>query len=121
MPELLGINHLTLSTTDLDRLVGYGAEFLGATLAFARGDRFGPRIAAPDTGGDGVVTPPTRWTTAARDADGRPVDVRAWRGGRVPHGGRVRGFRPLPVSTPARAAAQGAPRTTGQGARSAEQ
>lgn len=36
MPDLLGINHLTLSTTDLDRLVAYYTELLGAALAFER-------------------------------------------------------------------------------------
>ncbi|MYS76321.1 VOC family protein, partial [Streptomyces sp. SID5926] len=30
MADLLGINHLTLSTADLDRLVGYYTELLGA-------------------------------------------------------------------------------------------
>ncbi|MFF8094997.1 hypothetical protein [Streptomyces sp. NPDC016675] len=36
MPDLLGINHLTLSTTDLDRLLPYYTELLGGVLAFER-------------------------------------------------------------------------------------
>lgn len=53
MPDLLGINHLTLSTTDLDRLVTYYTELLGATLAFERAATGSdPRIAVVDVGGD---------------------------------------------------------------------
>ena len=53
MPDLLGINHLTLSTRDLDRLVKYYTELLGATLAFERAaTRSDPRIAVIDAGGD---------------------------------------------------------------------
>ncbi|MGW6054189.1 VOC family protein [Streptomyces sp. NPDC055189] len=53
MPELLGINHLTLSTTDLDQLVHYYTELLGATLAFERAATASdPRIAVVDVGGD---------------------------------------------------------------------
>ncbi|QDY76923.1 VOC family protein [Streptomyces qinzhouensis] len=53
MPELFGINHLTLSTTDLDRLVTYYTELLGAGLAFERAATSSdPRIAAIDVGGD---------------------------------------------------------------------
>ncbi|WP_343236563.1 VOC family protein [Streptomyces griseus] len=51
--DLLGINHLTLSTTDLDRLVAYYTELLGATLAFERAATSShPRIAAVDVGGN---------------------------------------------------------------------
>ncbi|MGW0910005.1 VOC family protein [Streptomyces sp. NPDC002853] len=53
MPDLLGINHLTLSTTDLDQLVTYYTELLGATLAFERAATSSdPRIAVLDVGGD---------------------------------------------------------------------
>jgi catechol 2,3-dioxygenase-like lactoylglutathione lyase family enzyme len=53
MPDLFGINHLTLSTADLDRLVAYYTELLGATLAFERAATpSDPRIAVIDVGGD---------------------------------------------------------------------
>ena len=53
MPDLLGINHLTLSTGDLDRLVTYYTEVLGAALAFERAATHSdPRIAVIDVGGD---------------------------------------------------------------------
>lgn len=52
MPPLLGINHLTLSTTALDQLVSYYTELLGATLAFERAATSSdPRIAVLDVGG----------------------------------------------------------------------
>ncbi|MFD4355185.1 VOC family protein [Nocardia sp. NPDC058519] len=52
MPDLLGINHLTLATTDLDRLIRYYTELLGATLAFERAATpTDPRIAVVDVGG----------------------------------------------------------------------
>ncbi|MFC6012238.1 VOC family protein [Nocardia lasii] len=52
MPDLLGINHLTLATADLDRLVRYYTEFLGATLSFERAaTSTDPRIAVLDVGG----------------------------------------------------------------------
>ncbi|GGU95827.1 hypothetical protein GCM10010182_10420 [Actinomadura cremea] len=52
MPDLLGINHLTLSTTGLDRLVTYYTESLGATFAFERAaTSVDPRIAVIDVGG----------------------------------------------------------------------
>ncbi|MFC6929738.1 VOC family protein [Actinomadura yumaensis] len=52
MSELLGINHLTLSTTDIDRLVAYYTGLLGATLAFERAaNSADPRIAVLDVGG----------------------------------------------------------------------
>ncbi|MEV0638661.1 VOC family protein [Streptomyces sp. NPDC050619] len=101
MPDLLGINHLTLSTTDLDRLVTYYTELLGARPAFERAATSSdPRIAVIDVGGDDHLmivetpttptTPPTDldplrragWglrTMTARDPDGRSVDVRAHR------------------------------------------
>ncbi|MFF4273361.1 VOC family protein [Streptomyces sp. NPDC001536] len=53
MPGLFGINHLTLSTTDLDRLVTYYTQLLGAALAFERAATSAdPRIAVLDVGGD---------------------------------------------------------------------
>jgi catechol 2,3-dioxygenase-like lactoylglutathione lyase family enzyme len=53
MPGLFGINHLTLSTTDLDRLVTYYTELIGAALAFERAATSpDPRIAVIDVGGD---------------------------------------------------------------------
>ncbi|WP_033531333.1 VOC family protein [Streptomyces gottesmaniae] len=53
MPDLLGINHVTLSTADLDRLVTYYTELLGATLAFERAATpADPRVAVVDVGGD---------------------------------------------------------------------
>ncbi|MFE3444911.1 VOC family protein [Nocardia sp. NPDC059180] len=52
MPDLHGINHLTLSTTDLDQLVRYYTELLGARLAFERAAADDdPRIAVIDVGG----------------------------------------------------------------------
>ncbi|TDC51552.1 VOC family protein [Actinomadura sp. KC345] len=53
MSELLGINHVTLSTTDLDRLVAFYTELLGARLAFEReATGSDPRVAVVDVGGD---------------------------------------------------------------------
>lgn len=53
MTDLLGINHLTLATVDLDRLVAYYSELLGAELVFERAATpSDPRIAAIDVGGD---------------------------------------------------------------------
>ncbi|MFI8356790.1 VOC family protein [Streptomyces cyaneofuscatus] len=50
---LLGINHLTLSITDLDRLLAYYTELLGATLAFERAATpSDPRFAVIDVGGN---------------------------------------------------------------------
>ncbi len=52
MTDLLGINHVTLSTTGLDQLVAYYTELLGATLAFERAATAAdPRIAVLDVGG----------------------------------------------------------------------
>lgn len=53
MHVLRGINHLTLSTADLDGLVAYYTEWLGARLAFERAATASdPRVAALDVGGD---------------------------------------------------------------------
>ncbi|MEU0163797.1 VOC family protein [Streptomyces sp. NPDC006261] len=50
---LLGINHLTLSTADLDRLLTYYTELLGARLAFERAATSSdPRFAVIDVGGN---------------------------------------------------------------------
>ncbi|WP_405181740.1 VOC family protein [Nocardia sp. NBC_01377] len=52
MVNLLGINNLTLSTPDLDRLVTYYTELLGARVAFERAaTSTDPRIAVLDVGG----------------------------------------------------------------------
>ncbi|MFB9627416.1 VOC family protein [Nonomuraea helvata] len=52
MADLLGINHLTLSTTRFDRLVAFYTDLLGATLAFERAaTSTAPRIAVLDVGG----------------------------------------------------------------------
>ncbi|UGT62618.1 VOC family protein [Nocardia asteroides] len=51
MISLLGINHLTLATTELDRLVGFYTGLLGAREAFARAaTASAPRIAVLDVG-----------------------------------------------------------------------
>ncbi|WP_237502599.1 VOC family protein [Streptomyces sp. SID8374] len=51
--HLLGINHLTPSTIDLDRLLTYYTELLGATLAFERAATSSdPRFAVIDVGGN---------------------------------------------------------------------
>ncbi|MFD6396376.1 VOC family protein [Nocardia sp. NPDC060249] len=77
MPDLLGINHLTLATADLDRLVRYYTEFLGATLSFERAATpADPRIAIVDVGGaDHLVLVET--TTAPR-TDRDPLDGAGW-------------------------------------------
>ncbi|APE34546.1 hypothetical protein BOX37_11910 [Nocardia mangyaensis] len=52
MPGLLGINHVTLATTDLDRLILFYTELLGATVAFERpATSVDPRVAVVDVGG----------------------------------------------------------------------
>ncbi|MFC8527270.1 VOC family protein [Nocardia sp. NPDC057227] len=52
MITLLGINHRTLATTELDRLVAFYTEVLGAREAFARAATAeAPRIAVLDVGG----------------------------------------------------------------------
>lgn len=77
MPDLLGINHLTLPTTDLDRLTTYYTELLGAALAFERAATHAdPRIAVVDVGGNDylmLVETPTAPTT---DLD--PLDRAGW-------------------------------------------
>lgn len=70
MPQLLGINHLTVSTGDLDRLVTYYTELLGAALAFERAaTRSDPRIAVVDVGGDDHLMIVETATAAATDLD----------------------------------------------------
>ncbi|MFC7307142.1 VOC family protein [Streptomyces monticola] len=77
MPDLLGINHLTLSTTDLDRLVTYYTELLGAALAFERGATpSDPRIAVVDVGGDDHLM--IVETAAAPSAGLDPLDRAGW-------------------------------------------
>ncbi|WP_280421120.1 VOC family protein [Nocardia carnea] len=52
MLELLGINHLTLPTTDIDRLTAFYTGLLGARLAFERpAAPDAPWIAILDVGG----------------------------------------------------------------------
>ncbi|MFC9872382.1 VOC family protein [Nocardia salmonicida] len=77
MPDLLGINHLTLATADLDRLVRYYTEFLGATPAFERAATpTDPRIAVVDVGGaDHLMLVET--TTAPR-TDRDPLGRAGW-------------------------------------------
>lgn len=77
MSDLLGINHLTLTTVDLDRLVRYYTEFLGATLAFERAATAAePRIAIADVGGaDHLMLVET--TTAPR-TDRDPLGRAGW-------------------------------------------
>lgn len=77
MPELFGINHLTLSTTELDRLVTYYTELLGARLAFERAATASdPRIAVIDVGGDDhlviveTATPPALISIPSAMPDG---------------------------------------------------
>lgn len=53
MSDLLGINHVTLSTPDLDQLVAFYTGLLDARLAFERAATSSePRIAVVDVGGD---------------------------------------------------------------------
>ncbi|MDA2809826.1 VOC family protein [Nocardiopsis sp. RSe5-2] len=53
MADLFGINHLTLSTTDVDRLVAFYTDLLGAGRAFERAATpSDPRVAVLDVGGD---------------------------------------------------------------------
>ena len=53
MPDLFGINHVTLSTADVDRLVAYYTDLLGADLSFERAATPSePRIAVLGVGGD---------------------------------------------------------------------
>jgi catechol 2,3-dioxygenase-like lactoylglutathione lyase family enzyme len=77
MPALLGINHLTLSTTDLDRLVAYYTESLGATLAFERAATASdPRIAVLDVGGNDHLMLVETGTAPATDLD--PLKGAGW-------------------------------------------
>ncbi|WP_405674505.1 VOC family protein [Streptomyces sp. NBC_01511] len=72
MPDLFGINHLTLSTTDLDRLVAYYTELLGAALAFERAATLSdPRIAVIDVGGDDHLMIVETATAPTTDLDSR--------------------------------------------------
>ncbi|MEV7220818.1 VOC family protein [Streptomyces sp. NPDC093681] len=77
MPELFGINHLTLSTTDLDRLVTYYTELLGAVLAFERAATASdPRIAVIDVGGDDHLMIVETATAPSTDLD--PLGNAGW-------------------------------------------
>ncbi|MBF6286823.1 VOC family protein [Nocardia cyriacigeorgica] len=77
MPDLYGINHLALSTSDLDRLVRYYTEMLGARLAFERAATTGdPRIAVLDVGGaDHLMIVETE---SATPADLDPLGRAGW-------------------------------------------
>nr|WTB31337.1 VOC family protein [Streptomyces sp. NBC_00830] len=91
MPDLLGINHLTLSTTDLDRLVTYYTELLGATLAFERAATpSDPRIAVIDVGGDDHLM--IVETASAPTTDLDPLNRAGW-GLRVATYGQLREVR----------------------------
>lgn len=77
MPDLLGINHLTLATTDLDRLVAYYAEVLGAALAFERAATSSdPRIAVLDVGGADHLMIVETATAPSTDLD--PLNKAGW-------------------------------------------
>lgn len=77
MPELLGINHLTLSTADADRLVTYYCELLGAALAFERAATASdPRIVVVDVGGDDHLMIVETGTAPATDLD--PLSRAGW-------------------------------------------
>ncbi|WP_367124655.1 VOC family protein [Streptomyces phytohabitans] len=77
MTDLLGINHLTLSTTDLDRLVTYYTELCGATFAFERAATSSdPRIAVVDVGGDDHLM--IVETTVAPTTDPDPLGGAGW-------------------------------------------
>ncbi|WP_407110392.1 VOC family protein [Streptomyces sp. DSM 116494] len=77
MPDLFGINHLTLSTTDLDRLVAYYTELLGAALAFERAATpSDPWIAVLDVGGDDHLMIVETTTAPAADLD--PLSKAGW-------------------------------------------
>lgn len=79
MPDLLGINHLTLSTTDLDRLVSYYTELLGATLAFERAATSAdPRIAVIDVGGADHLMVVETATAGAATTDLDPLGNAGW-------------------------------------------
>ncbi|MFG3106232.1 VOC family protein [Streptomyces tendae] len=77
MPDLFGINHLTVSTSDLDRLVAYYEELLGARLAFERpATSTDPRIAVVDVGGDDHLM--IVETAAAPHTDLDPLGRAGW-------------------------------------------
>jgi catechol 2,3-dioxygenase-like lactoylglutathione lyase family enzyme len=77
MPELLGINHLTLSTTDVDQLVAYYTGVLGARLAFERpASGTDPRIAVLDVGGADHLAIVETTTGPATDLD--PLGRAGW-------------------------------------------
>jgi catechol 2,3-dioxygenase-like lactoylglutathione lyase family enzyme len=77
MPDLFGINHLTLSTTDLDRLVAYYTELLGAALAFERAATHSdPRITVIDVGGDDHLMIVETATAPTTDLD--PLSNAGW-------------------------------------------
>ncbi|MFG1925224.1 VOC family protein [Cryptosporangium sp. NPDC048952] len=77
MPELLGINHLTLATTDLERLVRFYTEFLGARTAFERAaNPPAPRIAVLDVGGDDHLM--IAETATASNVDLDPLGRAGW-------------------------------------------
>lgn len=77
MPDLLGINHLTLSTTDLGRLTTYYTELLGAALAFERAATpADPRIAVIDVGGNDHLMLVETPTAPTIDLD--PLDRAGW-------------------------------------------
>ena len=81
MPDLLGINHLTLATGDLDRLVAFYTELLGAEIAFERAATpTDPRIAVVDVGGDDhLMIVETECGARCGGRHPGPVDVRAHR------------------------------------------
>ncbi|MFC8075675.1 VOC family protein [Streptomyces sp. NPDC057307] len=77
MPDLFGINHLTLSTTHLDRLVTYYTELLGATLAFERAATpTDPRFAVVGVGGDDHLMIVETTTAPTTDLD--PLSRAGW-------------------------------------------
>ncbi|MDA5147566.1 VOC family protein [Streptomyces sp. AD681] len=77
MPDLLGINHLTLSTADLDRLVAYYTELLGASLAFERASTSSdPRIAVINVGGNDHLMIVEAAATPTADLD--PLGRAGW-------------------------------------------
>jgi catechol 2,3-dioxygenase-like lactoylglutathione lyase family enzyme len=77
MPDLFGINHLTLPTTDVDRLVAYYTELLGTALAFERAATpSAPRIAVIDVGGDDHLMIVETATAPTTDLD--PLGNAGW-------------------------------------------
>ncbi|WP_242908842.1 VOC family protein [Actinomadura terrae] len=77
MPDLHGINHVTLSTTDLDRLVEYYTGLLGARLAFERAaTASGPRVAVLDVGENDHLMMVETGTAPTTDLD--PLNRAGW-------------------------------------------